>query len=84
MANAVRKAVQESAYVANLLASLSRSTSNLDAVEDETMDEFKVRLTYWIGQMMFVAGETGDPSVETTSMIEEIVRQQVVEIVSEM
>jgi transcription initiation protein SPT3 len=31
--------------------------------------------------MMFVSGETGDPSTETTSMIEEIVRQQVVEIV---
>ena len=33
-------------------------------------------------QMMFVSGETGDPSPETTGMIEEIVRQQVVEIVS--
>ena len=32
--------------------------------------------------MMFVSGETGEPSGETTSMIEEIVRQQVVEIVS--
>lgn len=33
-------------------------------------------------QMMFVSGETGDPSPDATSMIEEIVRQQVVEIVS--
>lgn len=33
-------------------------------------------------QMMYVAGETGDPPVETTAMIEEIVREQVVEIVS--
>lgn len=32
--------------------------------------------------MMFVSGETGEPSAETTSIIEEIVRQQVVEIVS--
>ena len=33
-------------------------------------------------QMMFVSGETGEPSAETTGIIEEIVRQQVVEIVS--
>ena len=31
--------------------------------------------------MMYVSGETAEPSVDTTSMIEEIVRQQVVEIV---
>jgi hypothetical protein len=35
-----------------------------------------------IEQMMYVSGETGEPSTETTGMIEEIVRQQVVEIVS--
>ncbi|KXJ92427.1 transcription initiation factor IID, 18kD subunit-domain-containing protein [Microdochium bolleyi] len=33
-----------------------------------------------IQQMMYVSGETGEPSVETTAMIEEIVRQQVIEI----
>lgn len=33
-------------------------------------------------QMMYVSGETGEPSVETTGIIEDIVRQQVVEIVS--
>ena len=32
--------------------------------------------------MMFVSGETGEPSVETTGMIEEIVHAQVVEMVS--
>jgi len=32
--------------------------------------------------MMFVSGETGDVSPETTSMIEGIVQQQVVEMVS--
>lgn len=32
-------------------------------------------------QMMYVSGETGEPSVETTGIIEEIVRQQVIEIV---
>lgn len=34
-------------------------------------------------QMMYVSGETGEPSVETTSIIEDIVRQQVIELVSE-
>ncbi len=33
-------------------------------------------------QMMYVSGETGEPSVETTGIIEDIVRQQVIEIVS--
>lgn len=32
-------------------------------------------------QMMYVSGETGEPSVETTGIIEDIVRQQVIEIV---
>ncbi|KAK4134140.1 TFIID-18kDa-domain-containing protein [Trichocladium antarcticum] len=31
-------------------------------------------------QMMYVSGETGEPSVETTGIIEDIVRQQVIEI----
>lgn len=33
-------------------------------------------------QMMYVSGETAEPPVETTSIIEDIVRQQVVELVS--
>ncbi|KAJ2896505.1 putative spt3-like protein [Zalerion maritima] len=33
-----------------------------------------------IQQMMYVSGEAAEPTVETTGMIEEIVRQQVVEI----
>lgn len=33
-------------------------------------------------QMMYVSGETGEPSLETTGIIEDIVRQQVIEIVS--
>lgn len=32
--------------------------------------------------MMFVSGETGDPSQDTTTMIEGIVQQQVMEMVS--
>jgi uncharacterized protein YecA (UPF0149 family) len=33
-----------------------------------------------LAQMMFVSGETSDASVETTSMIESIVQQQVMEM----
>lgn len=35
-----------------------------------------------IQQMMFVSGETAEPSVETTTLIEEITRQQVIEILT--
>ncbi|KAF2835165.1 TFIID-18kDa-domain-containing protein [Patellaria atrata CBS 101060] len=36
-----------------------------------------------IAQMMFVSGETGEPSTETTSLIEHIVQQQVQEMLKE-
>ncbi|KAI9674174.1 MAG: Transcription initiation protein spt3 [Caeruleum heppii] len=52
-----------------------------DAEEEETKEEFKDRLTFLLVQMMFVSGETAEVSIETTSMIEEIVRQQVIEMV---
>ena len=52
-----------------------------DPFDDETQDEYKQRLIYWLQQMMFVSGETAEPSAETTWMIEEIVREQVVEMV---
>ena len=49
-----------------------------------TLQEYRAYLANDVfKKMMFVSGETGDPSTETTGMIEEIVRQQVVEIVSE-
>lgn len=35
-----------------------------------------------VAKMMFVSGETAEPSPETTTLIEEITRQQVIEIVS--
>ena len=50
--------------------------------DDETSEEFRNRLIYWFQQMMFVSGETTEPSTETTGMIEEIVRAQVIEMVS--
>ncbi|GCE97823.1 transcription initiation protein spt3 [Zygosaccharomyces mellis] len=42
------------------------------------MEKHKYRIE--IQQMMFVSGETNDPPVETTSLIEDIVRGQVIEI----
>jgi hypothetical protein len=65
--------------VHNLLASASTATNPDDS---ETPEEFKERLTYSIEQMMFVSGETAEASPETTGMIEEIVRAQVIEMVS--
>ncbi|KAF3942272.1 hypothetical protein ABW19_dt0203677 [Dactylella cylindrospora] len=41
-------------------------------------DRFKYKLE--IQQMMFVSGETGEPSPETTGIIEDIVRGQVIEM----
>ncbi|GJC79194.1 SAGA complex subunit spt3 [Colletotrichum liriopes] len=38
------------------------------------------RLTNVLRKMMYVSGETAEPSIETTSMIEDIVRQQVIEL----
>jgi hypothetical protein len=53
-----------------------------DPDDFETPEEFKEILTYSIEQMMFVSGETAEASPETTGMIEEIVRAQVIEMVS--
>ncbi|KAK3948151.1 transcription initiation factor IID, 18kD subunit-domain-containing protein [Pseudoneurospora amorphoporcata] len=44
----------------------------------ETKEQFIARFTNNVRQMMYVSGETGEPSVETTSIIEDIVRQQVI------
>jgi hypothetical protein len=46
--------------------------------ESENLQEM---LTDFV-QMMFVSGETAEPSTETTTLIEDITRQQVLEIVS--
>jgi hypothetical protein len=42
----------------------------------------KSTITNMIFQMMFVSGETAEPSIDTTTLIEDITRQQVLEIVS--
>jgi hypothetical protein len=53
-----------------------------DPDDFETHEEFKERLMNLIGQMMFVSGETAEASAETTGMIEEMVRAQVIEMAS--
>ena len=55
----------------------ARFTSTADGAPEFEKDSIDM-----VTQMMYVSGETGEPSAETTGMIEEIVRQQVVEIVS--
>ncbi|KAI1081835.1 S-adenosyl-L-methionine-dependent methyltransferase [Whalleya microplaca] len=49
------------------------SLEGLDEVE-----EWNLLADHYV--MMYVSGEAGEPSVETTAIIEEIVRQQVIEI----
>lgn len=56
--------------------------SAADREDNETNEQFRKRLTIGLRrQMMFVSGETAEPSTETTTLIEEIVRQQVIEMV---
>ena len=62
-------------------------SSEMDLIQDldednETPEEWKERLANFFRQMMFVSGETAEASAETTTLIEEIVRQQVIEMVS--
>lgn len=63
-------------------SSHSNNMSQSMKIEPTSPDGKDEELIEWIQQMMFVSGETAEPSVDTTGMIEEIVRQQVIEIVS--
>lgn len=67
--------LKASCCVRNLL--LDRSPPDTPTTMAEK-DKFKYRIE--IQQMMFVSGETGEPSPETTGIIEEIVRGQVIEM----
>lgn len=49
--------------------------------EEIIMGYKRIVLIPEIRQMMFVAGETGEPSSETTTLIEQIVHEQVIEMV---
>ncbi|PGH11015.1 hypothetical protein AJ80_07291 [Polytolypa hystricis UAMH7299] len=50
--------------------------------EEESMDAWRADFANCIRKMMFVSGETAEPSVETTTLIEEIVRSQVIEMLT--
>ena len=60
------------------------SKNNVNDHEDETEAEFRHRLILLLAQMMFVSGETAEASIETTYLIEEIVREQVIEMVGSL
>lgn len=57
------------------------AATGLSAESEEMRHYRKHTLTELFRQMMFVSGETAEPSADTTGMIEEIVRQQVIEMV---
>lgn len=52
-----------------------------NASKDRVEGYAKIILMPQLRQMMFVAGETSEPSVETTTLIEQIVHEQVYEMV---
>ncbi|KAJ5515025.1 Histone-fold [Penicillium fimorum] len=57
----------------------------IEGQEDHEMEEGNMSgdpFTNYNIKMMFVSGETAEPSPETTTLIEEITRQQVIEILS--
>ncbi|KAJ5738734.1 hypothetical protein N7493_001889 [Penicillium malachiteum] len=57
---------------------------DMEDVEDpfKTEKDLKVSIINMIRQMMFVSGETAEPSIDTTTLIEDITRQQVLEILT--
>ncbi len=58
------------------------SLGDNDCYRNERIEGYKrIVLIPMIEQMMFVAGETGEPSSETTTLIEQIVHEQVYEMV---
>ncbi|KAJ5975594.1 TFIID-18kDa-domain-containing protein [Penicillium waksmanii] len=60
-------------------------TPSTDIKEEETEEDKKhsqKTLADLLPQMMFVSGETAEPSIDTTTLIEEITRQQVIEILT--
>ncbi|KAL9945895.1 Transcription initiation protein spt3 [Verticillium nonalfalfae] len=65
------------------LNDISFSSDDSFLFDEETAEDFRVRLTDVFQQMMYVSGETAEPSVETTNIIEGIVREQVVELLKQ-
>lgn len=57
------------------------ATNHDDSDDDDSNTCVGSVLSEVLPQMMFVSGETAEPSVETTGIIEDIVKEQVVEMV---
>jgi hypothetical protein len=68
----------------HIITGLPRAARGLGAEADmaDSKDGKQYKYRQEISQMMFVSGETAEPSIETTGIIEDIVRQQVIELVS--
>lgn len=70
-----------------IIADTPATDNELEAPPEEETEEDKkysqMTLANLIPKMMFVSGETAEPSIETTTLIEDITRQQVIEIVRE-
>lgn len=66
--------------VADILAQMDTSTTRPTTMPSCMREEFHELINH-VHQMMFVSGETADVTPETTSMIESIVQQQVMEMV---
>ncbi|KAI9812270.1 MAG: Transcription initiation protein spt3 [Thelocarpon impressellum] len=71
-------------FLAGLHSPLASEHPVDDDEDYETPELWKERLTKLLQQMMFVSGETAEVPADTTSMIEEIVRQQVIEMVGSL
>lgn len=62
-------------------ALIPRLSDNMAPETELPEQEYREELADIIAKMMFVSGETAEPSPETTTIIEEIVHTQVVEMV---
>ncbi|RDW89944.1 transcriptional regulator SPT3 [Aspergillus mulundensis] len=69
---------------ARVVSQVEDEDKAFDSADDifETKEMFAATMANLIRQMMFVSGETAEPSIETTTLIEDIVRQQVVELLA--
>lgn len=74
--------VSSSGSFASTSVPMTEDQEDTETVDYETELMFKWTLTDLIRQMMFVSGETAEPSIESTTLIEDITRQQVIEIVT--
>ncbi|KAJ5359479.1 SAGA complex subunit spt3, partial [Penicillium cataractarum] len=65
---------------ADLMSEVDRMKASIE-LPTKAFFQYKI-LTKPLLKMMFVSGETAEPSIETTTLIEDITREQVLEILS--